>query len=115
MGKKLVLYLFLVFVINVGEVFAQDRERDSLALVELYDNTDGDNWTDNTNWKSAPIDTWYGVTVTGGRVTSLVLLNNNLVGSIPPQIENLTSLQYLLLYNNELTGSIPPEIGDLTS
>jgi Leucine-rich repeat (LRR) protein len=115
MGKKLVLYLFLVFVINVGEVFAQDRERDSLALVELYDNTDGDNWTDNTNWKSAPIDTWYGVNVTGGRVTSLILIDNNLVGSIPSTIENLTSLQSLRLYDNQLTGSIPTEIENLTS
>ncbi|MEJ2567323.1 MAG: leucine-rich repeat domain-containing protein [candidate division WOR-3 bacterium] len=115
MRKKIVIYLFLIFVTNLGAVFAQDREGDSLALVELYDSTDGDNWTNNTNWKSGPIDTWYGVTVTGGRVTTLLLLNNNLVGSIPAEIGNLTSLHSLRLYDNQLTGSIPPGIGNLTS
>ena len=46
---------------------------------------------------------------------SLDLSNNQLTGSIPPEIGNLTNLTWLLLHNNELTGSIPPEIGNLTN
>ena len=41
---------------------------DSLALVALYDSTDGDNWTTNTNWLTGPVSSWYGVTVSNGRV-----------------------------------------------
>ncbi|MCH8838691.1 MAG: hypothetical protein IIA60_13000 [Candidatus Marinimicrobia bacterium] len=51
---------------------AQVLESDSLALVALYDSTDGANWT-NTWDLNTPVDTWYGVTVSGGRVTELCL------------------------------------------
>ena len=47
--------------------------------------------------------------------TELVLSNNGLTGSIPPEIGNLTNLTYLGLWNNQLTGSIPSEIGNLTN
>ena len=47
--------------------------------------------------------------------TELVLSNNGLTGSIPPEIGNLTNLTYLGLWNNQLTGSIPPEIGNLSN
>src|SRR4051812_46640296 len=56
---------------------------DSTALVALYNSTDGDNWNDNTNWLSGPVNTWYGVTVNSNRVTSLDLSDNNLIGTIP--------------------------------
>jgi Leucine-rich repeat (LRR) protein len=90
---------------------------DSLALVALYNSTDGANWTDNTNWLGEfdPVSTWYGVIVEGDRVTRLYLSNNELDGSIPSEIGDLTSLQRLYLQNNELSSSIPAEIGDLAS
>ncbi|MEJ2356116.1 MAG: leucine-rich repeat domain-containing protein, partial [candidate division WOR-3 bacterium] len=40
---------------------------------------------------------------------------NQLTGSIPPEIGNLSNLRYLYLQNNQLTGSIPPEIGNLSN
>ena len=43
------------------------------------------------------------------------LVYNNLVGTIPSEIGNLTNLNYLNLSNNELTGSIPSEIGNLNN
>ena len=45
----------------------------------------------------------------------LDLSYNQLTGSIPPEIGNLTNLTNLTIYNNQLTGSIPPEIGNLTN
>ena len=36
-------------------------------------------------------------------------------GEIPPQIGNLTDLEYVILPFNQLTGPIPPEMGDMTS
>jgi len=113
MYKKIIVSLFFLLGINVNSVFAQGRLQDSLALVELYDSTDGDNWNINYNWKSGPLDTWYGVTVTNDRVTQLVLNNNYLVGTIPSSIGNIDSLTYLDLSDNPLTDSIPPEIGGL--
>ena len=115
MIRRIFLSLLLVFCINVSSVFAQSRLEDSLALVDLYDSTNGDSWTNNTNWKSGNLETWYGVTVSGGRVSSLILDNNNLAGNIPASIGDLTNLTWLSLVGNQLTGSIPTEIGDLTS
>ena len=46
--------------------------------------------------------------------TSLILSYNELTGSIPPEIGNLTHLTHLQLNNNELSGEIPVEIGNLT-
>ncbi|KAK9193064.1 hypothetical protein WN944_003760 [Citrus x changshan-huyou] len=43
----------------------------------------------------------------------LDLGNNNLSGSIPPQIGSLSNLKYLNLRWNNLTGTIPKEIGSL--
>ncbi|MYD56756.1 MAG: hypothetical protein F4246_07060, partial [Rhodothermaceae bacterium] len=44
---------------------------------------------------------------------SLNLSNNQLTGSIPPELGNLTELWALHLHRNQLTGSIPPELGNL--
>ena len=53
-----------------------------------------------------------------GNLTNLTFINlglNELTGSIPPEIGNLTNLTRLYLGSNQLTGSIPPEIGNLTN
>ncbi len=86
------------------------------ALVALYDSTNGDGWTNHTNWLATTTPcNWYGITCMSGRVTRLVLSNNQLSGAIPPQIGNLTALEYLYLFDNQLSGVIPPEIGNLTA
>ncbi len=37
------------------------------------------------------------------------------MGSIPPEVLNLTNLQILVLHSNQLTGGIPPEVSNLTN
>ena len=59
--------------------------------------------------------TLWGVVYSVKNTTELDLYNNQLTGSIPPEIGNLTNLTYLNLGINQLTGSIPPEIGNLTN
>jgi len=86
------------------------------ALVTLYNSTNGAGWRDNSNWLVMfPISSWDGVTVENGHVVWLDLSLNNLTGSIPPELGNLTNLQEIYLSSNQLTGSIPPELGNLTN
>ena len=89
---------------------------DRAALEALYDATNGANWSSNDNWKTdEPLGQWYGVrTHIDGRVRHLDLSFNELSGTIPAEIGNLTSLTELDLSFNELSG-IPAEIGNLTS
>jgi Leucine-rich repeat (LRR) protein len=77
----------------------------------------GISWTNTTGWAGA-VGTecdWYGVTCSGGNLTGLNLASNNLVGTIPSELGNLTILKRLNLSFNRLTGSIPPQLGNLTS
>jgi Leucine-rich repeat (LRR) protein len=96
------------------------------ALIALYNSTNGAGWYCRDNWRNAEDAdfalpgtecTWCGVTcdATGSHVSRLDLAFNNMDGSIPPEIGNLTSLLSLSLSSNPLSGSIPPEVGNLTS
>ena len=91
--------------------------RDRAALEALYNATGGANWTNNANWVSSlPLSDWHGVTVDGnGCVTGLDLNDNELTGTIPSELSNLSSLERLNLFNNQLTGTIPSELGNLAS
>ena len=87
---------------------------DSLALVAIYNNMNGENWTNQSNWLTdASVKDWWGITVENYRVTEISLANNQLEGSIPTELSDLTNLIRLQLYGNRLKGSIPPEIGNL--
>ena len=81
------------------------------ALIKLYHATDGDNWTNNTNWldETVPLDQWYGVTL-NGNVSELHLSNNNLTGYIPAEIGQLNEMVHLDLSGNNISGEIPTEI-----
>jgi len=85
------------------------------ALVTFYNETNGSNWEDNTNWLSTePLDEWFGVsTDASGRVTALELAWNNLLGPLPAALGRLDKLERLNLLGNELSGPIPPELGKL--
>ena len=85
------------------------------VLEILYDETDGDNWTDNANWLTdRPLGEWFGViTDADGRVAGVALSINGLTGPIPPELGYLSNLRWLALLGNNLTGPIPPELGDL--
>jgi len=60
------------------------------------------------------VELW-GVTYSVLNTTYLNLHENQLTGSIPPEIGNMTNLTELWLGDNQLTGSIPPETGNLTN
>ena len=70
------------------------------------------------------IDTWDGITVTSSRVTEVnlprasangIYSGPSIDGTIPTQLENLTSLTTLNFDRSELLGSIPAELGNLAN
>lgn len=109
-----------VYSLNTGsdamiEELALQRE----ALEALYRATDGDHWTNNTNWLSdKPIHEWYGVNnnVWGGvwkspYVLYLNLSDNGLSGHLPEEFTVLmnTAKEIDISYNS-LRGVIPKKI-----
>lgn len=93
---------------------ACSRTNDSLILVQFYEATDGANW--NVKWNlNRPIHEWTGVLLNAnGCVQSLILINNNLLGAIPPSLGQLSELQIFYLFGNEIEGSIPSALGQLS-
>jgi len=98
------------------EARTQDLDSDKQSLIALYNVTDGANWTNNENWLTdEPLGEWQGVTVSDGRVTRVSLVDNQLWGSIPPELGDLSSLAQLNLSDNLLRDPIPPELGNLSN
>ena len=91
--------------------FPSVNSKDCEALVELYESTNGDAWTDNSNWLSgspcSESDPWFGVTCQGGRVEHLILSDNNLEGPLPASVLNMNRAVLLHLGMNHLSGAIP--------
>jgi Leucine-rich repeat (LRR) protein len=152
--KKTIVCSLILFVMELsnfvlGVIPAEERA----ALIALYNSTNGDDWKSNIRWKTPPLHTdgfatpgtegnWWGVTVSGDHVTKLHLENNDLIGSIPSELGNLSYLEELYMDNisegdktsgsplghqeelciggggempgwNQLSGSIPPGLGNL--
>lgn len=90
-------------------------ESERQALISLYKATDGVHWTHHEGWlgPSGTECDWYGVECWSPlnprpqEVTGLTLLENNLVGSIPRNLGQLTHLEELTLVGNHLSGQIP--------
>jgi hypothetical protein len=66
----------------------------------------------NTETPPTEVTLW-GVVYSVENTTELNLRNNQLTGSIPPKIGNLTNLTNLYLSSNNLTGVIPESICNL--
>ena len=64
------------------------------ALMFLYRSTRGDYWTNNSGWNTSdPYCSWYGITCdSADHITGISLSNNDLWGSIPPEIGGLLDL-----------------------
>ncbi|NJO16967.1 MAG: hypothetical protein HC877_14875 [Thioploca sp.] len=85
------------------------------ALVAFYQGSDGDNWNNHDGWLTATtVNDWHGVTVHDGQVTELHLENNQLVGTLPTVVCQLSHLEKLTLNTNQLSGTLPACLGSLT-
>lgn len=81
-------------VVKAADETPSQRE----ILLALYNATNGDAWTNKTDWlgDEGTECSWYGVQCDGDEnVTQLSLDQNNLEGSIPVEIGGLSALQLL--------------------
>ncbi|MEZ4708293.1 MAG: carboxypeptidase regulatory-like domain-containing protein [Caldilineaceae bacterium] len=86
------------------------------ALVDLFNSTNGLGWTNSTGWlKTNTPCNWYGVSCALGHVSELYLLENNLNGTIPSSLDQLSELRVLHFADNVLSSSLPLEIGGLSN
>ncbi len=111
------------FDITVGAPAALLTDR--AALIALHEDAGGERWTDRSGWLDPPADVvaftaealeaWFGVSVDSGRVVALTLPHNNVEGTLPEALGDLTALEQLHLYGNRLQGRIPAALGRLDS
>ena len=102
--------------ITITQGVDEDLQRQRPALMALYNALHGNQWNKKDSWGSdKPLGEWYGVTTDEhGFVVALSLPENNLSGTIPPEIGDFTKLKNLNLgWNIGVHGVIPPEIGKL--
>lgn len=107
---------------NVTEIPVDECQ----ALVSLYNNTGGKNWTNQAGWlnSNTPCQ-WYGISCNAGHVTTILLqgerdsegnrFGNGLKGSLPSDLHKLSKLITLRLDNNSIGGAIPGELGQIAT
>lgn len=102
-------------------LFTSERIRQRYALSVFYCETDGKLWLQNDAWLSDnhECDWFNGIGDDGcdrnEELTILRLPENQLEGTLPPELSLLTSLHELTFSNNFLKGTIPQEYAKLTA
>eukprot|EP01084_Bolivina_argentea_P224243 379234_1 len=105
----------LLFGITIGTIPNTEKQ----ALEDIYNSTNGDNWTYKQNWfTNGNACTWYGIKCNSAEtnVIDIELQQNGLSGTLPNSIGNFPELQFLSLdlTPNFISGTLPESIGKLT-
>jgi len=127
--KNYKLTLFTTLLLLLSNLCFATIADDYLALRSFYLSTNGDSWTDNSNWPDAatfnanptmPMGTtfsgWYGITTNAqGRVKNMNFFGNNISGTLPNNLDLLSEVEVFELSDNAISGNIPIEIGYMPS
>ena len=125
---------FIFLLDHFADLQLDDRLIELYVLLTFFNAASGFRWSRSQNWYSleeeeeASVCQWEGIACddepaeqqppdqfrfTGGRVTSLSLPQNQLLGFLPPELGILTRLKMLDLSSNMLVGTIPSELAQL--
>jgi gliding motility-associated-like protein len=111
MKRYLLFFLCTLFfysyspTLSFGQCECNVIANDSLALIDIYQSTDGRNWS--SPWQlNQKVTTWSGVTIENKRVVMLNFGSRGLVGELPGSLGSLSQLRSLNISSNNLTGSL---------
>lgn len=81
------------------------------ALAVFFFSTGGEQWKNRDGWlTSTSVCDWIGLSCVHDEVFSIELRDNNLVGTIPQEIDSVHILRQLILPDNYLRGTLPDNI-----
>lgn len=105
----------LIFQLLVFSNAATSLSPDGWALLHFRSNIEEDPKQALSNWNAYDQDpcSWFGVSCSNGKVTSVNLSGLSLKGTLSPELGQLVNLQKLILRGNGLTGLIPIQLGEL--
>jgi hypothetical protein len=120
--KKKVILTILTFMglLYSGFIHSAIPASERAASIALYNSTNGDGWTNNSDWKTPPLDAdgfampgteggWRGIRLLADHVDSIRLYDNQLSGVIPAQLGNLRYLRELMLFVIDWDASNSPQ------
>jgi hypothetical protein len=111
---KPLIFLLIIFLLSImwvpASMYGDIPDREYEALKALYEASGGSHWFNSENWfagEASPVNTWHGITCNQGNTTVLKieLEDNNLKGTLPPELGDLKNLETLVLKNNRLQGT----------
>lgn len=121
---KDILFIWLIGL-SLNVLGQGTLETDRQALIEFYQATGGNQWHNNSGWvvPGVPGDNpcgWFGVGCEAGRVTSLIMEENDIVAPIPAAVGKLSQLRHLDLSGPGgefpyFNGDLPNELGHLSN
>jgi hypothetical protein len=78
-------------------------EQDSLAMVALYESTNGENWINAENWTTGKLNTWEGLFMINDSLKSINIPANQVVGVLPNELGNLNFVEEIDFSDNSLS------------
>jgi serine/threonine protein kinase len=99
-----IAHMFLILFLSLTTTTVNSQSPDSAAMQALKKSL---TLSSKLDWSSADPCEWTGVSCDSNIVTKIQLGHQNLLGTLPPDLKNLTGLITLELMSNQLTGPIP--------
>jgi len=91
------------------------QQRYALLTLWFQSNQETDPWKLSAGWLTAENEcVWNGITCVDGLVTEIDLRDNNLRGVIPPDLALLSFAYFVVFDKNDLSGSLPKSLGEMT-
>lgn len=111
----IILLLVLFTTVDAQRPYIPLNQSDSLAFINLYEKTNGLNWTVQIDF-TKPAGEWPFIEKKETRIIAINLENNNLSGNLAAtSIGKFSALERINLSNNLLSGLLPSAIGNLSN